>query len=69
MAPNDTVARILAINEAIRQEAFAGLPPAKRDVLIDVLSHFRRNLALQQEVACDRSGDSSPAAVASVSGD
>ena len=63
------VARILAINEAIRQEAFAGLPPATRDVLIDVLSHIKRNLALKEEVACDRSRDDSPSAVASVSGD
>src|SRR5205814_5174361 len=34
-AAHPVVARILAINEAIRQEAFAGLPPATRDVLID----------------------------------
>jgi MarR family transcriptional regulator, transcriptional regulator for hemolysin len=62
------VARILAINEAIRQEAFARLPPATRDVLTDVLSHIKRNLALKEEVACDRSGDATTA-VASVSGD
>jgi DNA-binding MarR family transcriptional regulator len=68
-AAHPVVARILAVNEAIRQEAFAGLPPATRDVLIDVLSHIKRNLAPQEEVACDRSGDSPPAEVASVSGD
>ena len=63
------MARVLAINETIRQEAFAGLPPATREVLIDVLSHIKCNFALDEEVACDRSGDSSPAAVASSSGD
>ncbi len=63
------VARILAINEAIRQEAFAGLPPATRDVLIDVLSQIKRNLALKEEVACDPPTDSSPTSVASASGD
>src|SRR5260370_855980 len=68
-AAQPVVARILAINEAIRQEAFAGLPPATRDVLIDVLSHIKRNLALKEEVACDRPRDGSPTAVASASGD
>jgi hypothetical protein len=63
------VARIRAINEAIRQEAFAGLPPATRDVLIDVLSRINRNLALKEEVACTRSSDGPPSAVASASGD
>ena len=65
------MARILAINETIRQEAFAGLPPATlatRDLLIDVLSHSKRNLAPKEEVACDRSSDA-PTAVASASGD
>ncbi len=68
-AAHPVVARILAINEAIRQEAFAGLPPAARDVLIDVLSHIKCNLALKEEVACDRSSDGSPTLVASASGD
>jgi MarR family transcriptional regulator for hemolysin len=66
-AAHPVVARILAINEAIRQEAFASLPPATRDVLIDVLSHIKRNLALKEEVACNRSSDGS--SVASASGD
>ena len=68
-AAHPVVARILAINEAIRQEAFAGLPPATRDVLIDVLSHIKCNLALKEEVACDRPSERSPTAVASASGD
>jgi DNA-binding MarR family transcriptional regulator len=68
-AAHPVVARILAINEAIRQEAFAGLPPATRDVLIDVLSHIKRNLALNEEVACDPPSDGSPTVVASASGD
>ena len=67
-AAHPEVARILAINEAIRQEAFAELPPATRDVLLDVLSHIKRNLALKEEVACDRSSVGSPTAVADASG-
>ena len=46
----------------------SALPPT-RDVLIDVLSHIKRNLALKEEVACDRSSDGSLASVASASGD
>jgi DNA-binding MarR family transcriptional regulator len=68
-AAHPVVARILAINEAIREEAFAGLPPATRDVLTDVLSHIKRNLALKEEVACDPPSDDSSTAVASASGD
>ena len=68
-AAHPVVARILAINEAIRDEAFAGLPPATRDVLIDVLSHIKRNLALKEEVACDPPSDGSPTVVVSASGD
>ena len=68
-AARPVIERILAINEAIRQEAFGGLPPKTRDVLIDVLGHIKSNLALKEEVACDRSGDSSPVEVASASGD
>jgi hypothetical protein len=60
--------RILTVNEAIREEAFVGFP-ARRDVLIDVLGHIKSNLALKEEVACDRSGNSSRAAVVNASGD
>jgi DNA-binding MarR family transcriptional regulator len=68
-AAHPVVARILAINEAIRQEAFAALPPRTCDVLTDVLSDIKRNLALKEEVACDRSSDGSPTAAVSGSGD
>ena len=68
-AAHPVVARILAINEAIRQEAFAGLSPATRDLLIDVLSHIKCNLALKEEVACERSSGGSLTVVASASGD
>jgi DNA-binding MarR family transcriptional regulator len=54
-AAGAVVERILAINEAIRQEAFAGLPPETRVALIDVLARIKDNLVLQEEVACDQS--------------
>ena len=50
------VERILAINHAIRQEAFVGLAPGTRDALIRVLGQIKENLALQEEGACDGSG-------------
>ena len=56
-AAGSVVERILAINETIRQESFGGLPPETREALIDVLSRVKDNLALQEEVACDQSGD------------
>jgi MarR family transcriptional regulator, transcriptional regulator for hemolysin len=62
------VERILAINEAIRQEAFAGLPPETRVALIEVLGRIKDNLVLQEEVACDQSRDGSEAAGAAVPG-
>src|SRR5215475_13317497 len=42
-AARPVVERILAINETIRQEAFAGLTPNTRDVLIDVLDQIKDN--------------------------
>jgi MarR family transcriptional regulator, transcriptional regulator for hemolysin len=56
-AAGSVVERILAINEAIRQEAFGGLPPETREALIDVLGRIKDNLVLQEEVACDQPGD------------
>jgi MarR family transcriptional regulator for hemolysin len=53
-AARPMIERILAINEAIRREAFGGLPGTTRDVLIDVLDQIKTNLALEEEVACDR---------------
>src|SRR5437868_10136430 len=58
-AAQPVIERILAINEAIRQEAFGGLPPATRDLLIEVLTQIKGNLALKEAVACDRPADSS----------
>jgi MarR family transcriptional regulator, transcriptional regulator for hemolysin len=58
-AAGPVVERILAINEAIRQEAFGGLTAETREELIDALGRIKDNLVLQEEVACDRSGDGS----------
>jgi hypothetical protein len=54
------IERISYIDEAIRQEALSRLPPTTREVLIDML---------KEEVACDRSSDGSPNAIASASAD
>ena len=62
------VERILAINEAIRQEAFSGLPPETRIALIDVLGRIKDNLVLQEEVACDQSRDGSEEVAAAAPG-
>ena len=58
-AGHHVVERILIINEAIRQEAFAGLSPETRGALIDALGQIKTNLVLQEELACDRSRDGS----------
>jgi MarR family transcriptional regulator for hemolysin len=68
-AAHTVVKRILAINEAIRQEAFGGLAPKTRDAVINVLGQIKDNLVLQEEVACDRAGDGTGEAAASVPGD
>jgi MarR family transcriptional regulator for hemolysin len=67
-AAGSVVERILAINEAIRQEAFGGLPPETREALIDVLGRIKDNLVLQEEVACDQPGDGYLEALASAPG-
>jgi len=48
-AARPTVTRILAINRAIREEAFAGMPAHARDVVIDILDGIKGNLALREE--------------------
>jgi MarR family transcriptional regulator for hemolysin len=68
-AARPVIERILAVNEAIRQEAFGGLPPKTCDLLIDVLDQIKTNLALKEEVACNRPGVAVPAQVATASGD
>ena len=55
-AAQPVVTQILAINKAIREEAFAGMPPHARDTVIDILDGIKGNLTLREEA------DGSPAA-------
>ena len=55
-AARPVVAQILAINKAIREEAFAGMAAHTRDTVIDILDGIKGNLALQERT------DDSPAA-------
>jgi MarR family transcriptional regulator, transcriptional regulator for hemolysin len=48
-AARPMVTQILAINKTIRDEAFAGMPPDARDVVIDILDGVKGNLALREE--------------------
>ena len=48
-AAGPVVTQILAINKAIREEAFAGLPTHARDTVIDILDAIKGNLALREE--------------------
>jgi MarR family transcriptional regulator for hemolysin len=43
------VEQIHAINKAIREEAFAGMPVHARDAVIDILDGVKGNLALREE--------------------
>ena len=52
------VTQILAINKAIREEAFAGMAAQARDTVIDILDGIKDNLALKEET------DDAPAASA-----
>src|SRR5436853_5850811 len=45
-AARPVVAQILAINKAIREEAFAGMAAHARDTVIDILDGIKGNLAL-----------------------
>lgn len=47
-AARPVVEQILAINQAIREEAFAGLAAQARDTVIDILDGIKGNLALQE---------------------
>jgi len=60
-AARPMVTRILAINTAIREEAFAGLPAHARDTVIDILDGIKGNLALGEEV--DDSPTAPPAGI------
>jgi MarR family transcriptional regulator for hemolysin len=42
------IARVLALNTEIREEACAGLPPAARDMLLRGLDHMKGNLTLAE---------------------
>jgi MarR family transcriptional regulator for hemolysin len=56
------VAQILAINRAIREEAFAGMAADARDTVIDILDGIKGNLALREGT------DDSPAPTAEPDG-
>ena len=55
-AARPVVAQILAINKAIREEAFAGMAAHARDTVIDILDGIKGNLAVREGT------DDSPAA-------
>jgi MarR family transcriptional regulator for hemolysin len=48
-AARPTVTQILAINKAIREEAFADMPAHARDAVIDILDGIKGNLALRED--------------------
>jgi MarR family transcriptional regulator for hemolysin len=50
-AARPVIARILALNEAIREEAFVGLEPETRALLVQVLGRIKDNLALHEAAA------------------
>ena len=52
-AAGPVVDRILEINLAIREEAFAGLAPGTRDALIAALGSIKDNLMLREEAASE----------------
>jgi MarR family transcriptional regulator for hemolysin len=56
-AAGPVVERILTINEAIRHEAFGGLPPKTRDLVLNYLGQIKDNLVLQEDGASERAGD------------
>lgn len=47
-AARPVVAQILAINKAIREEAFAGMAAHARDTVIDILDGIKGNLAFRE---------------------
>ena len=48
-AARPVVTQILAINKAIREEAFAGMAAHARDTVIDILDGIKDNLALREQ--------------------
>jgi DNA-binding MarR family transcriptional regulator len=55
-AARPVVTQILAINKAVREEAFAGMAAHARDAVIEILDEIKGNLAVREEA------DDSPAA-------
>jgi MarR family transcriptional regulator for hemolysin len=47
-AARPVVAQILTINQAIREEAFAGMAAHAREIVIDILDGIKDNLALRE---------------------
>jgi MarR family transcriptional regulator, transcriptional regulator for hemolysin len=54
------VEQILAINRAIRREAFIGLPPGTREALIEALGQVKENLVYHEEAAAEDAADPAP---------
>ena len=50
-AADPVIEGILFVNQAIREEAFAGLPARARDTVINILDGIKDNLILQEEAA------------------
>ena len=48
-AARPVIERILTINQAIREEAFAGMAAHARDTVIDILDGIKDNLALREQ--------------------
>jgi MarR family transcriptional regulator for hemolysin len=67
-AAGPVIERILAINEAIRLEAFASVPPETGDLLIEALGQIKDNLLLE-EVACEPLREGSHEAIVGAAGD
>jgi MarR family transcriptional regulator, transcriptional regulator for hemolysin len=52
-AAQKAVGHILKINQAIRDEAFAGLPHETRDAALDLLGQIKDNLDLREELGAE----------------
>jgi len=50
-AARPVIERILVINQAIREEAFADMPAQARDTIVNILNGIKDNLVLQEEAA------------------
>ena len=59
-AARPVIERILVINQAIREEAFTGLPAQARETVVKILDGIKDNLVLQEE-ADDSAAPPAPA--------